>query len=92
MSANRILNLEETLKSQRVVSDEEASLALGWFFQSVLEADGPDELRRMFDAFYFECHKQHPPWPLNWADKSGDGQLKEDGGPGAKARGAVNGR
>jgi len=64
------------LASHDQVTDEAAAFALGEFFQSVLETDGIGELRRLYIAFYMQAHGVPPPIPVDWSDKTGDGDLK----------------
>src|SRR6185295_12197744 len=77
----------DPLSSKEAVSDAVAAKALGMFFEAVLKTDGPNELRRIFSAFWMQAHGEAPPDPTCWADNSPDGLLKAD--PGVRA--ATNG-
>lgn len=43
-----------------------------------MQADGPIELRRMYESFYMKFHGVHPPAPTDWSDKEPDGNRKVD--------------
>ncbi len=64
------------LSSRQPVSDAVATKALREFFQMVYEIDGPEELRRIYTAFYLKTHQAFPEMDLT--DKSPDGNLKAD--------------
>ncbi len=79
----------DALSSRDPVDDETAAAALADFFRAVYELDGPVELLRMFASFYWECHKEFPGPPADFADDTPDGNLKVD--PEAKTKKATNG-
>lgn len=43
----------------------------------------------MYESFYLQAHREYPPLPRDWSDRSDDGSLNN--GSGAKIKAARNG-
>lgn len=68
----------DALAGRARVSDEEATAALQEFFSAL----SPSEACRIYECFYYQCHKEFPPPAPHYVPQPSGSKV--DGGGGAK--------